>query len=69
MHDVHRLLSQGWDAYVDETIEKQKAIGFIPKDTKRPPRPDGMPAWSSLSDKEKAFQARLMEVVGSRLAY
>jgi len=61
--------NEGWDAYVDETIEKQKAIGFIPKDTKRPPRPDGMPAWSSLSDKEKAFQARLMEVYAGFLEH
>ena len=26
------------------------------------PRPEGMPAWEDLPEKERAFQARLMEV-------
>ena len=61
--------SKGWDAYVDESIEKQKAMGFIPKDTKRPPRPDGMPAWDTLSEKERAYQERLMEVYAGFLEH
>jgi arylsulfatase len=54
--------SDGWDAYQERVFERQKAMGWIPADTSRPPRPEEMPAWNDLSDKERAFQERLMEV-------
>jgi arylsulfatase len=37
-------------------------MGWIPADTERPPRPEGIPAWDDIPDEEKALQARLMEV-------
>ncbi|MFL9904530.1 sulfatase-like hydrolase/transferase [Paraburkholderia fungorum] len=52
----------GWDAYRERVFERQKAMGWIPKDTKLTPRPAEMAAWDSLSPEEKKFQARLMEV-------
>ena len=54
--------SDGWVAYQERVFERQKAMGWIPADTVRPPRPEEMPAWNDLSDKERAFQERLMEV-------
>ena len=54
--------SDGWDAYQQRVFDQQKAMGWIPANTTRAPRPDGMPAWRDLPEKERAFQERLMEV-------
>lgn len=52
----------GWDTYREETFARQKKLGVIPEDAVLTPRPDAMPAWDSLSDKQKKFYARQMEV-------
>ncbi len=54
--------SDGWDAYQQRVFERQKAMGWIPADTKRPPRPEGIAAWDDIPADERAFQERLMEV-------
>jgi arylsulfatase A-like enzyme len=59
----------GWDVYRAQAFERQKALGWIPADTKLTPRPKDMPAWDSLSPAEKKFQARLMEVYAGYLEY
>ncbi len=59
----------GWDAYQERVFERQKAMGWIPADTERPPRPEGMPAWEDVPDEEKPFQARLMEVYAGFLEH
>jgi hypothetical protein len=59
----------GWDAYQERVFERQKAMGWIPADTKRPPRPEGMPAWEDIPEEERAFQARLMEVYAGFLEH
>jgi arylsulfatase len=59
----------GWDAYQERVFERQKAMGWIPADTKRAPRPEGMPAWKDIPEDEKAFQARLMEVYAGFLEH
>jgi arylsulfatase len=61
--------SDGWDAYQARVFERQKAMGWIPADTIRPPRPEGMPAWKDLPAKERAFQERLMEVYAGFLEH
>jgi arylsulfatase len=53
---------QGWDAMREEIFVKQKALGWIPADTKLTPRPSTMPAWADIPDDEKPFQRRLMEI-------
>ncbi len=60
---------QGWDAMRVETWRRQIAMGIIPPDTKLTPRPDALPAWESLTDKEKAFHARTMEVAAAQMAF
>jgi arylsulfatase A-like enzyme len=60
---------QGWDKVREETHARQLALGIIPPGTKLTPRPDGIPAWSSLSAEQKAFAARSMEVAAAMLAY
>jgi arylsulfatase A-like enzyme/uncharacterized membrane protein len=53
---------QGWDAYREETLERQKKLGVVPEDTELSERPDLFPAWDSLSDAQKKLYARQMEV-------
>lgn len=52
----------GWDAYHQRIFDRQKAMGWIPANTKLAPRPNGMPAWKDLPENERDFQERLMEV-------
>jgi len=59
----------GWDAYQQRVFEQQKAMGWIPADAERAPRPEGMPAWEDVPEGEKAFQARLMEVYAGFLEH
>lgn len=59
----------GWDAYRARAFARQKAMGWIPADTRTTPRPAEMPAWDSLPADEKRFQARLMEVYAGFLEH
>jgi arylsulfatase A-like enzyme len=59
----------GWDVYREEAFKRQKALGWIPSDSRLTPRPDTMPAWDSLGPDEKKFQARLMEVYAGFLEH
>lgn len=52
----------GWDKYREETFERQKKLGVVPQDAVLTPRPEELPAWDSLSDDDKKFYARQMEV-------
>ncbi len=52
----------GWDAYRERTLERQKKLGIVPPDTDLAPRPDPYPAWDTLSDAERKLYARQMEV-------
>lgn len=60
---------QGWDALREETFARQKAQGVIPENAKLTPRPDVLPAWSSLSEEQKRVYSRLMEAYAAALAY
>jgi arylsulfatase A-like enzyme len=40
---------QGWDKYREETFGRQKELGVIPAGAKPTPRPEGLPAWDSLT--------------------
>lgn len=52
---------QGWDRVREETFERQKAMGLIPKDAVLPPRNPGVQAWDTLSADEHKLFARMME--------
>lgn len=52
----------GWDAYREQTLERQKKLGVVPKDTKLTERSKGLPAWDGLNDDQKRLYARMMEV-------
>ncbi len=52
----------GWDAYRERTLARQKELGVVPQETELSARPDLFPAWDSLSDAQKQLYARQMEV-------
>jgi arylsulfatase len=51
----------GWDAYREQTLERQKALGVVPADTELTVRSKGLPAWEGLNPDQKRLYARMME--------
>ena len=60
---------QGWDKLREETFARQKRLGVIPRDAKLTSRPDGLPAWDSLTPEQKTFASRQMEAYVAFLAH
>lgn len=52
----------GWDQLRKEIFARQKALGWIPAQTKLTPRADTMQGWDAIAEDEKPFQRRLMEI-------
>ena len=52
----------GWDAYREQTLERQKKLGVVPADTELTVRSKGLPAWEGLNADQKRLYARMMEV-------
>ncbi|OCC23438.1 arylsulfatase [Croceicoccus estronivorus] len=59
----------GWDAVRAQTVTRQKAMGILPADAQVTPRPEGLPAWDSLTADQQRVTARMMEVYAGMLAY
>lgn len=59
----------GWDAAREAVLKSQITAGIVPKGTKIAPRPEGMPAWDSLTAEQKKLYARQMEVFAASLSY
>jgi arylsulfatase A-like enzyme len=59
----------GWDRQREITLENQKKLGLIPKNTKLTPRPDSIPSWASRSADEKRLYARMQEVFAGFLEH
>ena len=59
----------GWDKAREEILRRQKALGLVPADVKMPPRPEGMPAWDSLSADHRRLYARAMEAFAAQLTH
>lgn len=53
---------QGWDELRKSIFAQQKALGWIPENTKLTDRPDTMESWQNIPKNEREFQSRLMEV-------
>lgn len=60
---------EGWDVARERILARQKAKGLVPQNAKLPPRPEGMSAWTDLSDTEKQVYARAMEAFAAQLAH
>jgi arylsulfatase len=59
----------GWDEERERAFGRQKQADIIPQDSILTPRPDAIPAWSSLSNEERVIGSRLMEVFAAFLAH
>jgi len=59
----------GWDKVREMILTEQKAENLVPKDTQLAPRPEGMPAWESLSSAQKKLYARQMEVFAAAMSH
>jgi arylsulfatase A-like enzyme len=73
LHGPHQVMKEwadkyagkfddGWDAYRERATAGAKAKGWIPADAELTPRHPAMPAWDDISESERPFQRRLMEV-------
>jgi arylsulfatase A-like enzyme len=60
---------QGWDKLREETFERQKKLGVIPKDAVLTERPDEIPAWDDSPEDMKPVFARQMEVYAGFLEH
>lgn len=60
---------QGWDKLRADIFARQQKRGVIPKSAKLTPRPDEIPAWSSLSADQRKLLARQMEVYAAFLEH
>ena len=52
----------GWDQLRRDRHQRQMSSGLLPARWKLSPRPDHVPAWDSLSEEERAWEADRMEV-------
>jgi arylsulfatase len=59
----------GWDKAREQILERQKALGIIPADTKLTERIPEVPAWDSLSAEEQSLYARQMEVFAGQMEW
>lgn len=60
---------QGWDKLREEVFARQKRLGVVPANARLTPRPDGLPAWDSLTADQKKIASRLMESYVAFLAH
>lgn len=59
----------GWDKARERILAQEIAQGLVRPGTKLAARPEGMPAWDSLSAEQKKLYARQMEAFAAMLAY
>jgi len=59
----------GWNKVSQETFERMKAKGIIPKNAKYNPIPSEVGEWDKLSADQKKVYARMMEVYAAYLSY
>lgn len=59
---------QGWDKLREQIFAQQKKKGVIPANTVLTPRPEGLPAWDSLTPEQQKVMARQMEVYAGFMA-
>ncbi len=59
----------GWDKQREMTYARQLEMGIIPQGTLLTPRPEGIPAWETLSTETKHVYAREMEVYAAYMAH
>jgi arylsulfatase A-like enzyme len=59
----------GWDAWRERVFARQFAAGLLPAGTVLSARPAWVPAWDSLSDRDRTVAARFMECFAGFLSH
>lgn len=59
----------GWEELRNQTFARQSTTGIVPAGTDLTPRPDWVPEWSSLDERERRLFARYMEVFAGFLTH
>ena len=65
----HGKFDEGWEVLRKMTFEKQKALGWIPKDAVLNPLASTMQKWSDVPKSQREFQTRLMEIYAGFLEH
>lgn len=63
--DIEKYLGRydaGWEVLREERLVKQKLLGLFPADLELPPLPHHVPAWNSLTDKQRQLESFRMSV-------
>ncbi|HEY0651274.1 arylsulfatase, partial [Phenylobacterium sp.] len=61
------VFADGWDAERERRLERQKALGIVPSDTRLPERNDGVRPWDSYSADERRVFTRLQSAFAAML--
>jgi len=59
----------GWDAWREATLARQKALGVLPGDTVLSTRPSWVEPWASVDGDRRRLYARMMEVCAGFIAH
>ena len=65
----HGRYDEGWDVIRARRLERQKALGIVPQNTKLSERNPGVSAWDELDADERKVCARLQETYAAFLSH
>jgi len=60
---------QGWDAWREQTLARQKELGMMPDQVEASPMPDQVLPWAELSDDQRRVYARFQEAFAGMLSH
>lgn len=63
--DIEKYLGRydaGWEVLREERLVKQKLLGLFPADQELPPLPHHVPAWNSLTEKQRQLESFRMAI-------
>ncbi|MDA0347074.1 MAG: arylsulfatase [Verrucomicrobia bacterium] len=63
--DIEKYMGRydaGWEVLREERLVKQKLLGLFPSDLELAPMPEHVPAWDSLTDKQRQFESFRMAI-------
>jgi len=63
------IFQDGWDAERERRLQRQKALGIVPPDTRLPPRIDYVRPWAEHRPDERRLFARLQGAYAAMLAH
>jgi len=67
IREYDAAFAHGWDVEREQRLQRQKALGLVPQDTRLPPRNDAVAAWDSLGADEKKVFTRMQAAYAAML--